>query len=137
MILAETRVSSVTEPKICERERDLTGMTSRQVRAALDQLCAALDLKAAGQEMYRLVVDLYPICRSITGDGFRDTLRQIQADVPLQVHEVPTGTRVYDWTVPPEWNIRDAWVKNAAGEKVIDFRKSNLHVVSYSVPVRR
>lgn len=105
--------------------------------AGLDQLCAALDLAAAGEAMYGLVADLYPVCRSITGDGFRDTLARLREHVPLEVHEVPTGTAVFDWTVPREWNIRDAWVKDARGEKVLDFRKSNLHVVNYSTPVRR
>jgi aminopeptidase-like protein len=89
-----------------------------------------------GEEMHRLVGDLYPLCRSITGDGVRETLRRVGRLLPLTVHEVPSGTRVFDWVVPPEWNIRDAWVKNSRGERVIDFRRSNLHVVSYSVPVR-
>ncbi len=97
----------------------------------------ALDLSAAGQEMYRLMGQLYPICRSITGDGFRETLRVIQGHIPLAIHEVPTGTEVFDWTVPREWNIRDAYVKNAQGERVIDFQRSNLHVVNYSVPVHQ
>jgi aminopeptidase-like protein len=89
-----------------------------------------------GKDMYRCVVDLYPLCRSITGDGLRETLRRLQRLIPLTIHEVPTGTRIFDWTVPKEWNVRDAYVKNARGERVIDFRDSNLHVVSYSVPVR-
>lgn len=96
----------------------------------------ALDLPAAGREMYQLISQLYPMCRSITGNGFRDTLRIIGDYVPLAVHEVPTGTRVFDWTVPKEWNIRDAYVKNARGVRVIDFNRSNLHVVNYSVPVQ-
>ncbi len=87
--------------------------------------------------MHNLIAELYPFCRSITGDGFRQTLRHLREHVPLEIHEVPTGTQVFDWTVPREWNVRDAWVKNAAGEKVIDFRRSNLHVVNYSVPIRR
>ena len=99
-----------------------------------------LDLPALGVAMHRLVTELYPICRSITGDGVRETLaivgRTIGDTVPLAVHEVPTGSPVLDWVVPPEWNIRDAYVANSAGERVIDFRRSNLHVVSYSVPVR-
>ncbi|MGH7278603.1 MAG: DUF4910 domain-containing protein [Candidatus Rokuibacteriota bacterium] len=82
------------------------------------------------------MTELYPICRSITGDGVRETLRRIRRHIPLTVHEVPTGTPVFDWTVPNEWNIRDAYVKTSAGARVIDFRRSNLHVVSYSVPVR-
>lgn len=88
-----------------------------------------------GAAMYALVEALYPICRSITGEGLRATLRAIQHYVPLTVHEVPTGTEVFDWTVPKEWNIRDAYVKDASGERVIDFQASNLHVVGYSVPV--
>jgi len=87
--------------------------------------------------MVRLISELYPICRSITGDGLRETLRLLQRQIPLELREVPTGTQVFDWTVPKEWNIRDAYVKNAKGERVIDFRKSNLHVVNYSAPVRR
>jgi aminopeptidase-like protein len=89
-----------------------------------------------GQEMHALVSRLYPICRSITGDGVRQTFGILKDYVPLQVHEVPTGTRVFDWSVPREWNIRDAWIKNAAGEKVIDFKKCNLHVLNYSIPVK-
>jgi aminopeptidase-like protein len=92
--------------------------------------------KDIGRQIYQLIVELYPICRSITGDGFRKTMRILQRHVPIQVHEVPTGTRVFDWTVPKEWNIRDAYVKNAKGEKIIDFQNSNLHVLNYSVPVR-
>jgi aminopeptidase-like protein len=88
-----------------------------------------------GTEMYELIAELYPICRSITGDGFRETLRRLQKHIPINVHEVPSGTQVFDWTVPREWNIRDAYVKNARGERVIDFQKSNLHVLNYSVPI--
>ena len=91
----------------------------------------------AGQRIYDLLRELYPICRSITGAGFRETMQRIQERIPLTVHEVPSGTPVFDWTVPKEWNIRDAYVKNARGERVIDFRESNLHVMSYSTPVRQ
>jgi aminopeptidase-like protein len=90
----------------------------------------------AGEELYKLVAELYPICRSITGDGVRRTLEIIDREIGLEVHEVPTGTQVLDWTVPREWNVRDAWVADPAGERVIDFQASNLHLVSYSVPVR-
>ena len=90
----------------------------------------------AGEELYKLVAELYPICRSITGDGVRRTLEIVDREIGLEVSEVPTGTQVLDWTVPREWNVRDAWVADAAGERVIDFQASNLHLVSYSVPVR-
>jgi len=86
--------------------------------------------------MHELISTLYPICRSITGDGVRETLRLIGKHIPLEVQETPSGTKVFDWTVPKEWNIRDAFIKNARGEKIVDFSKSNLHVVSYSVPYR-
>jgi aminopeptidase-like protein len=92
---------------------------------------------ASGAAMHALVAELYPICRSITGEGMRTTLRRLQQLVPLELHEVATGTKVLDWTVPKEWNIRDAWVADAGGRRVIDFRRHSLHVVSYSVPVRR
>ncbi|HEX2909262.1 MAG TPA: DUF4910 domain-containing protein [Chloroflexia bacterium] len=87
--------------------------------------------------MYRMIVELYPICRSITGNGMRSTLAGIAQHIPLQIHEVPSGTQVFDWTIPREWNIRDAYIKNSQGERVVDFQKSNLHVVSYSVPVHQ
>jgi aminopeptidase-like protein len=89
-----------------------------------------------GEELYKLVAELYPICRSITGDGVRRTLEIVDREIGLDLHEVPSGTPVLDWTVPREWNVRDAWVADAAGERVIDFQASNLHLVSYSVPVR-
>jgi aminopeptidase-like protein len=88
-----------------------------------------------GPAIHALVRDLYPICRSITGNGFRQTLARLQKEIPIDVHEVASGTKVFDWTVPREWNIRDAYVKNSSGERVIDFRRHNLHVVNYSVPV--
>jgi len=90
-----------------------------------------------GTAMHALIAELYPICRSITGDGLRETLRRLEAYIPLTIHEVASGTKVLDWTVPREWNIRDAYVKNSRGERVVDFRRSNLHVLNYSVPVRR
>jgi aminopeptidase-like protein len=89
----------------------------------------------SGEEMHRFMAGLYPICRSITGDGVRQTLAAIRERIPLEIHEVPSGTPVFDWTVPKEWNIRDAWIKDPSGRKVVDFREHNLHVLNYSVPV--
>jgi aminopeptidase-like protein len=97
---------------------------------------AGVDPATAGEAMHRLIAELYPICRSITGAGLRQTLRRLQREIPLTIREVPTGTQVLDWTVPREWNIRDAFIKNRHGERIVDFRRSNLHVVNYSVPVR-
>ena len=102
-------------------------MTSLERRPVLEEI---------GNSMHRLIAELYPICRSITGNGVRRTLEIIGRHIPLEIHEVPSGTPVFDWTVPPEWNIRDAYVKNSKGDRVIDFKQCNLHVVSYSVPVR-
>jgi aminopeptidase-like protein len=90
-----------------------------------------------GDKIFALAANIYPICRSITGDGVRDTLHELGKHIPLEIHEVPTGTTVFDWTIPREWNIRDAYIKNERGEKIVDFAKSNLHLMSYSVPVQR
>ena len=89
-----------------------------------------------GATMYALVSELYPICRSITGDGVRRTLDILRTHVPLDVREVPSGTPVFDWTVPKEWNVREAYVRAPDGRRVIDFERSNLHLVGYSAPVR-
>jgi aminopeptidase-like protein len=86
--------------------------------------------------MLALVERLFPICRSLTGAGVRETLAILQEHIPLEVKEVPTGTQVLDWTVPREWNIQDAWIDGPGGERVVDFNDSNLHVVGYSVPTR-
>jgi aminopeptidase-like protein len=96
-----------------------------------------IDPTQVGQEMYSLIAELYPICRSITGNGFRQTMKILQRYIPLEIHKVPSGTKVFDWVVPKEWNIRDAFVKNSKGERVIDFQKSNLHILNYSVPIRK
>jgi len=102
-----------------------------------DDSLKTLGSQEPGRAMLDFIAELYPICRSITGEGVRETLRMIQKRIPLEMHEVPSGTKVFDWTVPPEWNIRDAYVKNRAGKRVIDFMVSNLHVVNYSQPIRR
>jgi aminopeptidase-like protein len=85
--------------------------------------------------MYALIEELLPICRSITGDGVRETLHILQQQIPLTVSEIPTGTQVFDWVIPQEWNIRDAYIKNSRGQRIVDFQRSNLHVLNYSVPV--
>jgi aminopeptidase-like protein len=87
-----------------------------------------------GEALFALVKRLYPICRSITGNGVRETLQVIKEIIPIEVREVPSGTPVLDWNVPDEWNIRDAWIKGPDGRKIVDFQQSNLHVVSYSIP---
>ena len=89
-----------------------------------------------GEALFALVKRLYPICRSITGNGVRETLQVIKEIIPIEVREVPSGTPVLDWNVPDEWNIRDAWIKGPDGRKIVDFQQSNLHVVSYSIPFR-
>lgn len=93
------------------------------------------DTAEIGQELHGFASELYPICRSITGDGIRRTLALIRERIPLQTTEVPTGTPVFDWTVPREWNIRDAYIKSTDGKRVVDFRNCNLHVLNYSTPV--
>jgi aminopeptidase-like protein len=91
----------------------------------------------AGQAAYGLIADLYPICRSITGNGNRETLRRLGIFIPITIHEVPSNTQVYDWTVPREWNISSAYIADSSGKRLVDFRNSNLHIMSYSVPVHR
>jgi aminopeptidase-like protein len=92
------------------------------------------DESAAGG-MYRLIAELFPICRSITGEGVRESLAILTRYIPLQVREVPSGTRVFDWVVPKEWNIRKAHIRDSGGKTILDFRNSNLHVLNYSAPI--
>jgi len=95
------------------------------------------DFAEAGERIYALAAELFPICRSITGDGVRATLGLMRRHIDLDVQEVPTGRKILDWTVPKEWNIRAAHIKDAGGNTIVDFANSNLHVMSYSVPVRK
>ncbi len=93
------------------------------------------DLARLGDELHSFAAELYPICRSITGDGIRETLRRVGQRIPMERTEVATGTPVFDWTVPKEWSIRDAYIKDTRGCRVVDFQQHSLHVVNYSAPV--
>ncbi len=97
----------------------------------------SLDRGQTKKEIFRLIERLYPICRSITGNGLRETLSILSEVVPLAIHEVRSGEQANDWTVPPEWNIKDAWIKNSKGEKIVRFSDTNLHVLNYSEPVNK
>jgi aminopeptidase-like protein len=93
------------------------------------------EIAGIGDDLHNFAASLFPICRSITGDGIRQTLAMIRDRIPLEIREVPSGTSVFDWTVPKEWNIRDAYVKAPDGRRIVDFHQCNLHVVNYSTPV--
>jgi aminopeptidase-like protein len=109
-----------------------TSNESVVLRKAVDQASSA----ALGQELHSFAARLYPICRSITGEGIRKTLDLIGERIPLRVSNVPSGTRVFDWTVPKEWNVRHAFIQDSQGRRVVDFQKSNLHVLNYSTPIQ-
>jgi aminopeptidase-like protein len=98
-----------------------------------------MQFNAPGEEMYGLATRYFPICRSITGNGVRESLALLQKElgsaITLNIHEVPSGSHCFDWIVPDEWNIKDAYIADEAGNKVVDFQKNNLHVVYYSEPV--
>ena len=87
--------------------------------------------------MFDLVATCYPICRSITGDGVRETIERVRDVIPVETHEVPSGTPVFDWEVPDEWNITQAYIKDPQGNTIVDFKRLNLHVLNYSAPVHR
>ncbi|KFM15035.1 hypothetical protein AAA799O18_00243 [Marine Group I thaumarchaeote SCGC AAA799-O18] len=90
-----------------------------------------------GENIHELIVELFPISRSITGNGLRKTLRILKNHIPLEIFEVPSKTKAFDWEVPREWNINDAYIKNSKGEKIVDFKKSNLHILNYSIPINK
>ena len=104
---------------------------------SLVTLARTIDVESVGHELHDRIRRLYPICRSITGNGLRESLRAVAEEIDLRTTEVPSGTKVFDWTVPKEWNIRDAYIRDRHGTRRVDFRASNLHVMSYSVPVDR
>ncbi len=97
----------------------------------------ALRGEELGKAMHNFIAELYPICRSITGSGVRETLRAIQKRIPLEIYEVASGTKVFDWTVPLEWNVSDAYIMSREGKRVVDFKAHNLHLMSYSSPIRK
>ena len=111
-------------------------MMSAQAVSSID-IQPSIEREKLGEELFRMIEELYPICRSITGKGFRQTLAKIAREIPIEICEVPSGSKVFDWIVPQEWNIRDAYVKDSRGERVIDFQRHNLHVLNYSIPVHR
>lgn len=90
---------------------------------------------SVGDDMHRLMAELFPICRSITGQGVSDTLAILQQHIPLSIREVPSGTKCFDWVVPDERNIAGAYIETPSGQKIADFKRNNLHVVGYSTPV--
>ena len=112
----------------------VTGISGTGVGAPLDPQML-IDTERIGREAHALIERLYPLCRSLTGDGVRKTLQTLQELVPLTIHEVPTGTAAYDWEVPLEWNVRDAYVLDGRGRRIIDFRANSLHLAGYSMPI--
>lgn len=104
-------------------------------QAPFAQVKTVADCKPWVEEAWALMQRLYPICRSITGNGVRETLKLLAERIPLQMYEVPSGTAVFDWQVPREWNVRAAWIKDPSGKTLVDLRDHSLHLVSYSTPV--
>ena len=115
-----------------ENDQYMSDGAAEHIRLLIDKL----DPEATGGDMHSLIRELYPICRSITGDGVRRSLRILRRVAPLTLHEVPTGTAVFDWVVPREWNLRKARLVGPDGEVVVDSDRLNLHVLNYSVPFR-
>jgi aminopeptidase-like protein len=111
--------------------------TSKTVDILRVDLLEDIDFGKEGAAAYSLVERLYPFCRSITGNGVRRSLRLLRETIPLALREIVSHTQVFDWTVPDEWNVRDAYIMNEAGERLVDFRRSNLHVLNYSTPINR
>jgi len=101
----------------------------------LTEMNKGIDIGEKGKEIFDLVKTMFPINRSITGNGVRETLSIISEFFPIDIHEIPSKTKVLDWEIPYEWNIKDAWIKNPEGEKIVDFNVSNLHVLNYSIPI--
>lgn len=122
-------------PRAAAKRQAVYGIAQNRPMSTVRQALDALDRDAAGRSMMDFAAELYPIPRSLTGDGVRATLERIARRIPLELVELPTGTRVLDWTVPKEWNPREAWIRDPSGRRVVDFADHNLHLVGYSVPV--
>jgi aminopeptidase-like protein len=119
-------------------KRSADGLAAEAAHGGLLHRLAADGGSAAEvRALWPLMLALYPLCRSITGNGVRRTLDLVEDWIPLERREVPTGTKVFDWEIPKEWNIRDAYIADGQGRRLVDFREHNLHVMSYSAPVRR
>tara|TARA_B100000686_G_C16714353_1_gene931095 strand:- start:37 stop:1371 length:1335 start_codon:yes stop_codon:yes gene_type:complete len=101
----------------------------------VNKLVPLTEFDKVGDEMYGMMAELFPICRSITGEGVRQTLKILQKRLPLKIVEIPSGTLAFDWTIPEEWNINDAYILDPDGKKIVDFKKNNLHILGYSEPV--
>lgn len=106
------------------------------MKPTLSDIRRDVDAVSEGAHMHGFCGRLYPLCRSITGNGTRETLAMIGERIPLEIVETPSGTAVFDWTVPKEWNIQSAWIKNPQGDAIIDLTMHTLHVLNYSAPIR-
>ena len=116
---------------VCSKKQKWT----HKLRMLEDAYRQTVTEQALAQQLFGSITDLFPICRSITGSGVRETLSYLNRISPMEIHEVPSGTEVFDWVIPKEWNIRDAYIKDSSGKRVVDFQRSNLHVVNYSTPI--
>ena len=99
-------------------------------------MTTALEPTSVGRDAYELMERLFPLCRSLTGDGVRATFDVLEERIPITRVEIPSGTQLFDWVVPDEWNVRDAYIVGPGGTRVVDYQQSSLHVVSYSEPIR-
>lgn len=129
-----SKPAEIRPPAVAAQTTAMGAPADRKLAALAEQAMPSAD---DGGAMMALIEQLYPICRSITGNGVRSTLAILRDHVPLEIHEVPTGTPVLDWTVPKEWNIRSAYIATIDGRRVVDFAESNLHILQYSLPVDR
>lgn len=109
-------------------------MKPKKVDAIIQSVSPKVNQKRR-HEMFNLLAELFPICRSLTGEGARKTLEILSREIPLQMHFFPTGMRCFDWEIPEEWNITSAFIKDQSGNTIVDFADNNLHVVNYSEPI--